>query len=158
MPFDGTAISSTKVRLLALGTDLLSFGPASPPRKATAPRAIPPWHSCRRAESLGDTLALLARARELLRDERHWCRGSFARGWRDIPVPVGSRAAHRHCTLAAIRRAGRELAIPVQDAFISLEWQIGHPVQDWNDDPAQTHAEVLAAFDATIAAFCQATI
>ena len=70
MPIDGTAIISAKVRLLALGADLLSFGPASPAGEAKASRAIPAWHSCQRPESLGDKLAVLARARELLRDER----------------------------------------------------------------------------------------
>src|SRR5437764_1968079 len=121
MPIDGTAIISAKVRLLALGADLLSFGPASPAGEAKASRAIPAWHSCQRPESLGDTLAVLARARELLRDERHWCRGSFARGWRDIPVPAGSTVARRYCALGAVSRAWREFAIPVQDACVALE-------------------------------------
>jgi hypothetical protein len=75
-----------------------------------------------------------------------------ARGSRDIPVPLGSVVARRHCALGAIMRAGRELSLPVQDACIALEWQIGRPVQDWNDDPARTHADIVAKFDGAIAA------
>ena len=158
MPFDGTAVRSGKVRLLAVAADLLSFGPAPSSEEATAPRAIPRWHSCRQPETLPGTLAVLARARALLRHERHWCRGSFARGWQDMPVPVGSSVARRYCSLGALRRAGRELALPIQDACIALEWQIGQPVQDWNDDPRRVHAEVLVAFDAAIAALRQPAI
>ena len=150
MPFDGTAVSSTKVRLIAIGPDLLAFGSTPTGGELAARRPIPAWHNCRRPETLGDTLVVLARARELLRDEKQWCRGAFARGWRDIPVPVGSTMARRHCVLGAVRRAGRQLGIPVDDACIALEWQIGRPVQDWNDDLGRTHAEVLALFDATI--------
>ena len=117
-----------------------------------APRPIPAWHRCRRPESRGDTLAVLARARLLLQDEARWCRGSFARGWRDIPVPAGSALAWRYCALGAIMRVGRELALPVEDASLAVEWQTGRPVQDWNDDPVRTHGEVIAVFDAAITA------
>lgn len=152
MPFDGTPVSSTKIRLLALGPDLLTFGATPAGSGVAAPRPIPGWHRCRRPESLGDTLAVLARARLLLKDERRWCRGSFARGWRDIPVPAGSTLARRYCALGAIMRAGRELALPVEEACLALEWQTGRPVQDWNDDSCRNHADVIAAFDAAIAA------
>jgi hypothetical protein len=150
MPFDGTPTSSTQVRLLALGPDLLAFGPTSPGRGEAAARSLPAWHRCRRPDTLGDTLAVLHRARELLEHERRWCRGSFARGWRDIPVPVGSIVPRRYCALGAIMRAGSELSIPAEGASIALEWQVGRPVQDWNDDPRRTHAEVVALFDDAI--------
>jgi hypothetical protein len=42
--------------------------------------------------------------------------------------------------------------LPTQDACIALEWQTARRIEDWNDDPARTHAEVIAAFDACIAA------
>ena len=158
MPFDGTLDSSGKVRLLALGPDLLAFGPPSPEGGARAPRPLPAWHRCRRPETLGDTLAVLRRARQLLEDERRWCRGSFARGWRGIPVPAGSIVARRYCALGAIRRAARELAVSADDASVALEWQVGRPVQDWNDDPRRTHAEVVALFDTVIHALRQATV
>ena len=156
MPFDGPPVSTDKIRLLAHSPDLLTFGPTPAGGDGAALRPIPVWHSCRRPESRGDTLAVLARARLLLQDEARWCRGSFARGWRDIPVPAGSILARRYCALGAIMRAGRELALPAEGACLAFEWQIGRPAQDWNDDPGRTHADVVAAFDAAISA-CSAT-
>jgi hypothetical protein len=152
MPFDGTPVSTAKVRLLALGPDLLAFGPSSPDGDAAGRRPIPAWHRCRRPDTIDDTLAVLGRARQSLQDERRWCRGSFARDWRDIPVPAGLAAARRYCALGAIMRAGRELARPAEDACVALEWQVGGPVQEWNDDPHRTYDEVIAAFDGAIAA------
>ena len=49
-------------------------------------------------------------------------------------------------------QAGRKLGLSVEQARNALEWQTACPVQDWNDDPLRTHAEVIAAFDAAIAA------
>ena len=65
---------------------------------------------------------------------------------------AGSVFARRYCALGAIMRAGRDFGLPVEDARNALEWQTVRPVQDWNDDPARTHREVTAAFDAAVAA------
>jgi hypothetical protein len=123
-------------------------------RKAGAiiARPIPAWHASRRPECIGNTLAVLVRARALLADERRWCGGSFARGRLEIPVPVGSVFARRYCAWGAIMRAGREFGLPVEDARNALEWQTIRPVANWNDDPWRTHADVIAAFDGAIAA------
>ena len=67
-------------------------------------------------------------------------------------MPAGSALARRFCAVGAIMRAGRELSVPVQDACIALEWQVGRQVQDWNDDASRTHADLVAAFDDAIAA------
>ena len=95
---------------------------------------------------------MLARARELIADERRWCRRSFARGWGGIPVSAKSTIAQRFCALGAIMRAAHELRVPAEYARSALEWQTIRPIQDWNDDPARRHAEVMAKFDAAIAA------
>src|SRR6266513_2829502 len=153
MPFDGTPVANAPKRLYAVGSDLLHFGTTPTPPAYTAPsRPIPAWHSSRRTEYVGDTLAVLARARELIADERRWCRRSFARSWLNVPVPVQSAAARRYCALGAVMYAGRKLGLPVEQARNALEWQTARPVQDWNDDPLRTHAEVIAAFDGAIAA------
>jgi hypothetical protein len=60
--------------------------------------------------------------------------------------------------LGAIMRAGRKLRLPIKDAVNALEWQMRRPVQYWNDDPARTHAEVIAVFDSAIAALEEATL
>ena len=49
-------------------------------------------------------------------------------------------------------RAAHELDLQVVEARTALEWQTGRPIQDWNDDPVRRHAEVMAKFDAAIAA------
>jgi hypothetical protein len=49
-------------------------------------------------------------------------------------------------------RAAHELRVPAEDAGTALEWQTIRPIQDWNDDPARRHAEVVAVFDAAITA------
>ena len=158
MPFDGNPVADPPKRLSALTSDLLHFGtPPTPPAYTATSGPIPAWHSSRRTEYVGDTLAVLARARELIADERRWCRRSFARSWLNVPVPAHSAAARRYCALGAIMQAGRKLGLPVEQARNALEWQTARPVQDWNDDPRRTHAEVIAAFDGAIAALDRST-
>src|SRR5947207_10158922 len=111
---------------------------------------IPPWQSSLHPERVGGTLRVLMRARELLADEQRWCRRTYARGWRGIPVPVQSAGAHRFCALGAIMRAGGELELPIGDAHSVLEWQTARPVQDRHDDPLPSHRDVLGAFGACI--------
>ena len=117
-----------------------------------AARPLPPWHSSLQPDRIPGSIAVLARARQLIAEEERWCRRTFARGWRGIPVPVQSGAARRFCAIGALLRAAREIGWPIEDAQNALEWQTMRPVQDWNDDPARSHREVVAAFDAAIAA------
>ena len=144
MPFD-----CTPPRWSAAG-DVLGIGINSP--LGVTPRAIPPWYVNRRTECVASAVAVLSRARQLIADERRWCRRAFAVAWLDIPVHAGSRFARRYCALGAIKRAGRELGMPIHDANRALEWQTITPVADWNDDRRRTHTEVVIAFDAAIAA------
>jgi hypothetical protein len=113
---------------------------------------MPLWYVSRRPECVDAAVAVLSRARELISDERRWCKRVFAVAWLDIPVHAGSRLARRYCALGAIKRAGRELGLSVDDANRALEWQTIIPVADWNDDRERTHADVIVAFDAAIAA------
>ena len=152
MPFDATPVSEHPRRLLALHPSLLAFGAMPQNPEAAGFRPLPAWHSARDPEHVGATIGVLARARELIADERRWCRRSFARGWGGIPVSARSTIAQRFCALGAIMRAGRELGLASADACTALEWQTGRPLQDWNDDPACRHAEVIAQFDAAVAA------
>jgi hypothetical protein len=158
MPFDCASIVDAPKSSPALGRDVLDFRTTSSKTDAITARPIPGWHASRRPECVADTLAVLAMARALLADEQRWCRGSFARGWLDIPVPVRSVFVSRFCMLGAIMRVGRKLGLPIEDAVNALEWQTRRPVQYWNDDPARTHAEVIVAFDGAIAALEEATL
>jgi hypothetical protein len=152
MPFDSSTIIEAPRRPLAVHGLALEFGADPPATDRLKARPVPRWHSSLHAERIDSTLSVLVRARELIGDEQRWCRRTYARGWRGLPVPVQSSAAHRFCAVGALMRAGRELDLPMEDARNALEWQTVRPVQDWNDDPARTHCEVIAAFDAAVAA------
>jgi len=149
MPFDCTPIIDTPASWTSAGADLRNLSTAGTAATVRA-RPMPAWHIRRRPACTTDTLAVLARARALLSDERRWCQRSFARSWLDIPVPARSAFAQRYCALGAIMRAGRELGLSTKEACKALEWQTIIPVADWNDHRLRTHAEVTAAFDAAI--------
>jgi len=150
MPFDTTPIIDDLKMLPTVRHAELVVSTGSRMAEAATIRPIPAWHSSLLSEQIDNTLRVLVRARELIADERRWCRRAFARGWGGIPVPVQSLAARSFCAVGAIRRAGRELGLSVNDARSALEWQTVCPAQDWNDAPARTHRDVLAAFDAAI--------
>jgi hypothetical protein len=152
MPFDCAPVIDAPKQLPAIGGDVLDFSTIARTTEPVRARPIPAWNVSWRPERVGVTVAVLARARELIVDERRWCKRSFARGWLGIPVPVQSVFARRYCALGAIMRAGRELGLSVKEAAKALEWQTVRPVPDWNDDPGHTHADVIAAFDAAIGA------
>ena len=157
MPFDSTSVTGDLKQLCTAENAALHLSTGRQTAEAVVIRPIPAWHSSMHSEQIGNTLRVLVRARELIVDERRWCRRAFARGWGGIPVPVQSLAARRFCAVGAIRRAGRELGLSVNDARGALEWQTVCPAQDWNDAPARTHRDVLAAFDAAIVTLESAT-
>src|SRR5947209_10888599 len=150
MPFDCTPVIDPPKQIPNTGVDALGISVIARSTGPVRPRPIPPWYVNRQAESVDAALAVLSRARDLVSDERRWCKRAFAFTWLDIPVTVGSRYAMRFCALGAIIRAGRDLRLPVDAATKALEWQTGRPVIDWNDDKSRTHTEVVAAFDAAI--------
>ena len=152
MPFDATPIIDLAEKISIFDRAVFDITARGTTNDHPKLRPIPPWHSSLHPERIGGTLCVLRRARELIADEQRWCRRTYARGWRGIPVPVQSAGAHRFCALGAIMRAGGELGLPIDDAHSVLEWQTVRPVQDWNDDPVQSHRDVVAAFDACIVA------
>lgn len=100
------------------------------------------------------TLDVLKAARKLLANKKRWCKGEFAlaKGGRVVEAYLlPSRAACRFCAIGAIWQQGvgnsdtwsaveeLEKSIRVADAF------------SWNDAPRRTHAQILKAFDKTIA-------
>jgi len=157
MPFDSTPVIGDLNQLPTVRHAELDVSTGPPMAEAITIRPIPAWHSSMHSEQIGNTLRVLVRARELIADERRWCRRTFARGWGGIPVPLQSAAARRFCAVGAVLRAGRELGVPINHAHRALEWQTVRPVQDWNDDPARTHRDVLATFDAAIVTLESAT-
>ena len=135
MPFDCTPVVETKNLLPARNLNRLA-------------RLYP---LSRRSCFSTDIVTVLVRARQFIAREQHWCKGAFSRGWFNVPIRAQSQAARRFCAHGAILRAARELGLPSIGALEVLEARTGGPsLQDWNDDPRRTHADVLAAFDAAI--------
>jgi len=157
MPFDCAPVNDELKQAAATAVEVLGTNFVARSAGAIRARRIPPWYMSRRAEGIDAAVAVLARARELISDERHWCKRAFAFTWLDVPVPVGSRYARRFCALGAIIRAGRDLGLAVDAASRALEWQTVRPVIEWNDDKLRTHAEVVAAFDAAVDALAVMT-
>jgi hypothetical protein len=158
MPFDGTAASTTSMLKPCTGAAAASVHADVRRESPTAIRltSMPAGQVSRRPESVASTIAILRRARDLIANEQNWCKGSFARSWFDVPVLPQSTFARRFCAIGAIMRAGRELQLQTPDACLALQRQTMHPVEDWNDDPARTHADVIAAFDAAVMAISDA--
>ena len=157
MPFDGSPIDCP-APLARTGYSSLRFtvNLAEPLLGKVSPSRA--WHRARGGESVDSTIAVLNRARAFIADERHWCRGAFARSWARIPVQPQSLFARRFCAIGALTRAASELLLPTQNAYLALEAQAGRRVEGWNDDPKRTHTEVLALFDTVIHALRQATV
>ena len=152
MPFDCAPVLDVPSPSPAFGDDRAETRTLTRTAGPIRVRPIPAWYVNWQAERAEAAIAVLTRARDLIADERRWCKRSMARGWLDIPVPAQSGFARRFCAIGAIQRAARELGWPMNDAGGALEWQAGRPVPDWNDDPCRTHAEVVAAFDVAIVA------
>ena len=150
MPFDCVPISD----LSTIDCKMTEIGVKPGTPKPLRLRRIPPSHITRLPGRAEAAMAVLVRARGFLADERRWCKGAFARSFFEIPVPVHSGLARRFCALGAIKRAGRELGLPIEDARKALEWQVVGPVPEWNDHAPTTHAEVVAAFDEVIVTLC----
>lgn len=115
---------AANVRLLAGGADLLVFGASSPACDPAGPRPIPAWHRCRRSETLGDTLAVLGRAGQLLQHEAH---GAETRLLALGGTVRCRRAPVWHAATASLARScarACEPSVPVQDACIALEQPI----------------------------------
>jgi hypothetical protein len=148
MPFDCTPIVDT------IGnTDLLARRGAEEMDGVSTRLAVPPRPVGRRSSFGWDIVAVLVRARQFIAQEQHWCKGAFSRGWFHVPVRAQSQAARRFCAHGAILRAARELRLPINGPLEALEARTGGPsLQDWNDNPRRTHAEVLGMFDAAIKA------
>lgn len=104
----------------------------------------------------------LDRAADVL-EQNEWIQGRFARDIDGDVVDSGSRKAVKFCVLGAIFHVsghGRYASKSVHARFHALadqlESHLKHPVISWNDDPARTKEEVVAALRGAAAAFREA--
>jgi hypothetical protein len=96
---------------------------------------------------------ILERARALIEDERHWCRGDLARDAMDVSVGPTDSNAERRCALGALVAAACEftndLHLAHELAMTAMRPFVGATALTHIND-AEGHAAVLALFDIAI--------
>ena len=101
-------------------------------------------------------MQIVERARTLIADEHHWCRGELARDANGEEVCPTSASAVRRCALGAVIAAAHELTHDLgaahDFAFNALRPQYGTATLVRVND-IRGHAAVLALFDEVIAAY-----
>jgi hypothetical protein len=105
-------------------------------------------------DTIADRIETLRRARELIAPEGAWTQGQNARNAAGLTVDPLGRDAVCWCSYGAILRSVTSAAdFDGAHAMEALRTVIdARFVIDWNDDQDREKAEVLAAFDAAIAA------
>lgn len=87
------------------------------------------------------TLAILTAARKLIERPEQWAYRPGTYGWND-----------RECCVTAFQASELDAKLGLVALGRAIGATCGAEIIDWNDAPERTHAEVLAAFDAAIAA------
>lgn len=96
------------------------------------------------------TKEILIAARAKIEREENWTRGAYARDWAGGVRLPQSEAAVCFCALGAVRSVQCHYE-EGDRAIFALRHEIsGTPVSDFNDNPATTHADILALFDRAI--------
>jgi hypothetical protein len=99
-------------------------------------------------------LIVIQRAREIISDEQHWCRGSYARGKAGISVAVNDPEARRYCAMGALLLAASELSSNDATAS-SLAYDIAKIVSPTGSlvfvNDHYGHSAVLSLFDVAAA-------
>ena len=100
-------------------------------------------------------IQIVERARALIADETHWCRGELARDVNGEEVCPTSASAEKWCALGAVIAAAYELTNDLDAAhdfaFKALRPQYGTATLVRVND-MRGHAAVLSLFDRVIAA------
>jgi hypothetical protein len=102
------------------------------------------------------SIRMIEKARELIAEPEHWCRGSYARGKGGASVPVMDRSAQRHCAMGALILAAFEVTGDVRRAT-ELADSVSRMISKTGSlvfvNDHQGHAAVLVLFDKAIAEF-----
>ena len=100
-------------------------------------------------------LQIVERARALITDERHWCRGELARDANGVAVCPTARIAVRRCGLGALISAAYQLTNDYRGAhdlaILALRPLYGSATLVHVND-MRGHAAMLALFDEATAA------
>jgi len=98
---------------------------------------------------------IVERARALIEDERHWCRGELARDVNSLSVCPTDRRAERRCALGALIAAAYQVTNDysrAHDLAISAVRPLHGSATLVNVNDVWGHAAVLAVLDEVIAA------
>jgi hypothetical protein len=94
-------------------------------------------------------LQVIEKARALIEDERHWCRGELARDMNALSICPTDSGAKRRCALGALTAAAYQITNDLSRAH-DLAISAVRPVYGSND--VRGHAAVLALLDEVLAA------
>ena len=100
-------------------------------------------------------IQIVKRARALIADEEHWCRGELARDAKGVGICPMSDSATKRCGLGALIMAAYQITNDRRQAH-DLAIQAMRPLHGSvalvNVNDVRGHAAVLALFDEVIAA------
>lgn len=89
---------------------------------------------------------ILIAARAKIEAPERWTKEAYALDANGDHVACDYEGAVRWCAVGAIGYVGQELIDTAFREFLPEGWIL----ENWNDAPERTHAEVLAAFDRAI--------
>ena len=100
-------------------------------------------------------LQVIEKARTLIEDERHWCRGELARDMNALSICPTDSGAKRRCALGALIAAAYQITNDLSrahDLAISAVRPLYGTATLVNVNDVRGHAAVLALFDEVVAA------
>ena len=113
------------------------------------------------------TIEILKAARQVIEKPEHWTQGQYARTAENAGVSYSNPRAFCFCSQGAILKASHDQSLKgtaefsynkddlvpeIDEAITRLDqFCVGGGIEQFNDAPGRTHAEVLAKFDEAIA-------
>ena len=99
---------------------------------------------------------IIARALEIIAEERHWTRGALARTSRDQPCSWSDPKAVKFCAVGALNRAAMEAvkgwgcsrALAAEELVMAASGRLGDKLAEINDD--QGHHIIVEMFSAAL--------
>lgn len=90
---------------------------------------------------------VLTKAQDLIRDPKHWTKGSFAINKNGNRVDPSSDKAFCFCMVGAIYRTGSDRNKESEAINVLSTQTTGGAILVFNDSPTTSHEEVMSAFD-----------
>jgi hypothetical protein len=105
------------------------------------------------------SIIIIEQARDIISDQQHWCRGSYARGKAGHSVSVNDPSARRFCAMGALLLAASDLCGTDTTDASNLAHETAKLLSPTGSlvfiNDYWGHAAVLSLFDAAIASYAQ---